>query len=195
MSLRPLNSFSFNSFYGFCNRTGCLFFYISLFFRKKAFHVLSEYRKKRVVVVLWFLLGRMRVTSQQLNINRTDKVFRRVEPFWEELRAHRIWGQLQLLLNPCLTPYRDPEGLTGKDRGLRRSFRQMKMMHGFLHSLTVSLRCAHISTHTILFLPVLYLLRATLYTHFSLSLFLSLAAVQLLRRHLSSRWLRQEQAD
>ncbi len=97
----------------------------------------------------------MMVTSQQLNINLTDKVFWRVEPFREELRSHRIWGQLQFLLNPCLTPYREPEGLTGRDRGLKRSFRQMKMMHGFLLSLSlslclpfVSLTDAHTYRHT-----------------------------------------------
>lgn len=102
------------------------------------------------------------VTSQQLNINLTDKVFWRVRRFWEEPRAHRIWGQLQLLLNPCLTPYRDPEGLTGKDWGLRRSFRQMKMIHGFLLSVSAfclpfSLRRTHTYSNTSLSFPLYFI--------------------------------------
>lgn len=138
----------------------------------------------------------MMVTSQRLNINLTDKVFRRVEPFREELRSHRIWGQLQLFLNPCLTPYREPEGLTGKDRGLRRSFRQMKMMHGFLLSLSVCLlSLSQMHTHTDTHTPSSF----SLYFIYSMQpcspISHSLAAVQLLCRRLSSLWLRQEQAD
>lgn len=159
-----------------------------------ALHAVSKFRKKKQkkpkTLVSWFCKGGWR-SRQQLNLNLTDKDSLQDEPSLEEVRARRIWGQFRFffslfLLNPCLTPYRDPERLAGKDQGLRRSFWQMKMMHGFhLLRSVCFLPLLDVHTHTpSSFSLYLYLLCATLYTNFSVfgccptplsSLFISLA--------------------